>query len=149
MRDTVTRQCPQTATFEERRVRDTVTRQCPQTTTFEERRVKDTVTRQCPQTTTFEERRAEAEPNWGPSAYQPHALLVGQTGWHHQNSFLHFCTCIFSQENFARLLVVLLGAHTLQNPCSDSKVFGKRWSVCVGPSTWNCALCLMIKPPPL
>ena len=42
----------------------------------------DKVTRQCPQTTTFEEkgRRAEAVSNRGPSAYQPNALPLGQTG---------------------------------------------------------------------
>ena len=42
--------------------------------------VRDKVTRQCPQTTTFEERRAEAESNRGPSADQPNALPLGQTG---------------------------------------------------------------------
>ena len=36
--------------------------------------------KKCPETTTFEERRAEAEPNRGPSAYQPKALPLGQTG---------------------------------------------------------------------
>ena len=42
--------------------------------------VRDKVTRQCPQTTILEEkRRAEADSNWGPSAYQPNALLLGQT----------------------------------------------------------------------
>ena len=44
--------------------------------------VRDKVTRQCPQTTVFEEKgepkriRTEA----GPSAYQPNALPLGQTG---------------------------------------------------------------------
>ena len=44
--------------------------------------VRDKVTRQCPQTTTFfeEKRRAEAESSRGPSAYQPNALPLGQTG---------------------------------------------------------------------
>ena len=42
--------------------------------------VRDEVTRQCTQTTTFEDRRAEAESNRGPSAYQPNALPLGQTG---------------------------------------------------------------------
>ena len=45
--------------------------------------MKDKVTRQCPQTTTFEEklrRAAEVDSNLGPSAYQPNALLLGQTG---------------------------------------------------------------------
>ena len=37
--------------------------------------VKDKVTRQCPQ----RERRAEADSNRSPSAYQPNALLPGQT----------------------------------------------------------------------
>ena len=41
----------------------------------------DKVTRQCPQTTPFRrERRAEAVSNRGPSAYQPNALPLGQTG---------------------------------------------------------------------
>ena len=46
--------------------------------------VRDKVTRPCPQTTTFEEteRRAEAVSNRGPSAYQPTALPLGQTGSH-------------------------------------------------------------------
>ena len=43
----------------------------------------DKVTRQCPQTTTFSKRRrAEAVSNRGPSAYQPNALPLGQTGSH-------------------------------------------------------------------
>ena len=43
--------------------------------------MRDKVTRQCPQTTTFlRERRAEADSNRGPSAYQPNALPLGQTG---------------------------------------------------------------------
>ena len=37
----------------------------------------DKVTGQCPQT---KERRAEAVSNRGPSAYQPNALPLGQTG---------------------------------------------------------------------
>ena len=43
---------------------------------------RDKVTRQCPQTTNLfrTERRAEAESNLGPSAYQPNALPLGQTG---------------------------------------------------------------------
>ena len=41
--------------------------------------MRDKVTRQCPQTTTCEE-RAEADSNRGPSAYQPKALPLGQTG---------------------------------------------------------------------
>ena len=36
--------------------------------------------RQCPQIITFEERTAEVESNRGPSAYQPNALPLGQTG---------------------------------------------------------------------
>ena len=40
--------------------------------------VMDKVTGWCPQTTT-RERRAEAVSNRGPSAYQPNALLLGQT----------------------------------------------------------------------
>ena len=31
--------------------------------------------------TFWRERRAEAVSNWGPSAYQPNALPLGQTGW--------------------------------------------------------------------
>ena len=42
--------------------------------------VRDKVTRRCPQTTTFEEKRAETDSNRGPSAYQPNALPLGQTG---------------------------------------------------------------------
>ena len=44
--------------------------------------VRDKVTRQCPETTTSEvkARRAEADSNRGPSAYQPNALPIGQTG---------------------------------------------------------------------
>ena len=43
--------------------------------------VRDKVTRQCPQTTTFKEKgQPEAESNRGPSAYQPNALPLGQTG---------------------------------------------------------------------
>ena len=43
----------------------------------------DKVTRGCPQTTTFLKRkRAEAVSNRGPSAYQPNALPLGQTGSH-------------------------------------------------------------------
>ena len=42
----------------------------------------DKVTRQCPQTTIsfWRERRAEAVSNRDPSAYQPNALPLGQTG---------------------------------------------------------------------
>ena len=44
--------------------------------------VTDKVTRQCPETAIFEERerRAEADSNRGPSAHQPNALPLGQTG---------------------------------------------------------------------
>ena len=42
--------------------------------------MRDKVTRQCQQTTTSEERGAEADSNRGPSACQPNALPVGQTG---------------------------------------------------------------------
>ena len=42
--------------------------------------VRGKVTRQCRQTTTWRERRAEAVSNRGPSAYQPTALPLGQTG---------------------------------------------------------------------
>ena len=42
--------------------------------------VRDKVTRQCPQTTTFLKRKeSRKESNRGPSAYQPNALLPGQT----------------------------------------------------------------------
>ena len=45
--------------------------------------VRDKVIRQCPHATTFKEkRRAEACSNRGPSAYQPNALPLGQTGSH-------------------------------------------------------------------
>ena len=43
--------------------------------------VRDKVTRQCPQTTTFEG-KGEVYSNRGSSAYQPHALPLGQTGSH-------------------------------------------------------------------
>ena len=44
---------------------------------------RDKVTRQCPQTTTFEKKeRAVADSNQGPSACQPNALPLGQTGLH-------------------------------------------------------------------
>ena len=43
--------------------------------------VKNKVTKQCRQTTTFwRKKRAEAVSNRGPSAYQPNALPLGQTG---------------------------------------------------------------------
>ena len=44
--------------------------------------VGDKVTRQWPLITFFEEKkgRAEADSNRGPSAYQPNALPLGQTG---------------------------------------------------------------------
>ena len=44
--------------------------------------VRGKVTRQCPQTinTPRRERRVEAVSNRGPSAYQPNALPLGQTG---------------------------------------------------------------------
>ena len=45
--------------------------------------VMEKATRQCPQTTTFwRERRADAESNRSPSASQPDALPLGQTGSH-------------------------------------------------------------------
>ena len=44
--------------------------------------MKDRVTRQCPQSIFLSERRAEADSNRGPSAYQPNALPLGQTGSH-------------------------------------------------------------------
>ena len=45
----------------------------------------DKVTGQCPQTTTFFEEKGERPKrvsNRGPSAYQPNALPLGQTGSH-------------------------------------------------------------------
>ena len=45
--------------------------------------VRDKVTKQCPQTTTFFEEKGEPKRNRaeaGPSAYQPNALPLGQTG---------------------------------------------------------------------
>ena len=42
---------------------------------------RDKVTRQCPQTSTFEEKgEPKADSNRGPSAYQPNASPLGQTG---------------------------------------------------------------------
>ena len=43
--------------------------------------VMDKVTRQCPQTTTFLKRKESR----GPSAYQPNALPLGQTGSLHDS----------------------------------------------------------------
>ena len=53
---------------------------------------RDKVTRQCPCTDCNfrRERRAEAESNRGPSAHQPNALPLGQTGSHGQNGILSF-----------------------------------------------------------
>ena len=45
-----------------------------------QKEVMDKVTGLCPQTTTFLKRRADAVSNRGPSAYQPNALPLGQTG---------------------------------------------------------------------
>ena len=42
--------------------------------------VRDKVTRQCPQTTTFEEKESRSRFEPRPSAYQPNALPLGQTG---------------------------------------------------------------------
>ena len=43
--------------------------------------MKDKVTKQCPQTTPFQEKgEPKADSNRGPSAYQPNALPLGQTG---------------------------------------------------------------------
>ena len=43
--------------------------------------MRDKVRRQCPQTTTFEEKgEPKSDSNRGPSAYQPNALPLGQTG---------------------------------------------------------------------
>ena len=54
--------------------------------------VRDKVTRQCPQTTTFEDkRRAEADSNRGPSACQPNALPLGQTGSQPQMMMMSWC----------------------------------------------------------
>ena len=61
--------------------------------------VRNKVTRLCPQTTTFEEkRRAEAVSNRGPSAYQPTALPLGQTGSHRE--------CYLSLTVFIRLALI-------------------------------------------
>ena len=42
--------------------------------------VRAKVTRQCSQTATFEEKGERMDSNRGPSAYQPNALPLGQTG---------------------------------------------------------------------
>ena len=47
---------------------------------------RDKVTRQFPQNTNIEERTAEAESNRSPSAYQPNALPLGQTGSLHAHA---------------------------------------------------------------
>ena len=45
----------------------------------------DKVTRRCPQTTTFLKRKeSRSGIERGPSAYQPNALPLGQTGYAHQ-----------------------------------------------------------------
>ena len=57
--------------------------------------VRVKVTRQCPKTITFRrERRAEEDSNRGPSAYQPNALPLGQTGSLEQRhrASCHLCT---------------------------------------------------------
>ena len=48
----------------------------------------------------FRERRAEAVSNRGPSAYQPNALPLGQTGSHHINMFYRgdSYNCLFSDS---------------------------------------------------
>ena len=73
----------------------------------------DKVTRQCPQTTTFRrERRAVAVSNWGPSAYQPNALPLGQTGSQREDALLvEFMYLVFTRirgESYRRLLRSLL-----------------------------------------
>ena len=58
--------------------------------------VRDNVTRQCPETTSFEEKgEPKAVSNRSPSAYQPNALPLGQTGWFRgrlsQRNYQHGC----------------------------------------------------------
>ena len=57
------------------------------------------VKRQCPQNTTFEEKgESKQGTELAPSIYQPHTLLLGQTGsQHHQHPlspFLCVCVCV-------------------------------------------------------
>ena len=66
-------------------VRDKVARQSPQTTTFEEKGEPKRIQTQSHKTVSVDhnfgrERRSEVDSNRGPSAYQPNALPLGQTG---------------------------------------------------------------------
>ena len=72
--------------------------------------VMDKVTRQCPQTRDsvhkpqpfWRERRAEAVSNRGPSAYQPNALPLGQTGSPGNNKNM---VCFYHQKEGRRKMV--------------------------------------------
>ena len=109
--------------------------------------VRDKVTRQCPHTTPFKERRAEAESNRGPSANQPNALPLGQTGsrrrlgslWHFTSlatvKAVHFSvgqqSVRFSQNTWFELMT---GIHRNQNRYTNSDtlynyvLYNKIWS---------------------
>ena len=81
--------------------------------------VRDEVTRQCLQTTTFwRERRAEADSNRGPSAYQPTALPLGQTGWQPTGKPGH-------NTKLWRLAALLLTLTAARWPLDRSDVMGK------------------------
>ena len=69
--------------------------------------VRDKVTRQCPQTTSFflRERRAEAVSNRGPSAYQPTALPLGQTGSLHSVVWFQVIYTGIAESLTSRLLL--------------------------------------------
>ena len=46
----------------------------------------------------WRERRAEADSNQGPSTYQPNALQLGQTGWHHANNINDSCIALYPMK---------------------------------------------------
>ena len=71
----------------------------------------DKVTRQCPQTTTFLKlRRAEAVSNRGPSAYQPNALPLGQTGSPRDERFTMAFIALLSASGQTHCALVLRNA---------------------------------------
>ena len=80
--------------------------------------VRDKVTIQCPSTdhNFRRERRAEADSNRGPSAYQPNALPLGQTG---------------SQSLASRISVITPGLQRLKPDAveAEPRVFHEWWSL--------------------
>ena len=61
--------------------------------------VRDKVTRQCPQTTNFEQKGEPKQTgsNRGPSANQPDALPLGQTGSHRGCTLVEFMHLVFTR----------------------------------------------------